>query len=321
MDAGITKQFARFLSGCSVNQLPEIYKEFNNSHIPHHDFWTGRDKSGKCVVYGLDEKYENIILENDADNKDKQKIDAQTNYLEAYISRYVNEYKSKGKLYQAIYRLCNKKTNSVKIDTFVDLKNTTLEENKNHYSAFMNRYKKIIGKNSVSHDQMFILHQVVKKNYKLKLSICAKREQEILKEIENFKYYLVENDKRKAQIVNKYNEEFRKLLKIDSVGLEKNADIPSFDELVKALNNDDFNKYLKLQACLALELQELSKQNFNVEYNMKLIKLKAVYKTQACITSIYNFVTNYITNTKDTFKKMDVDSIASEMAKGLKLTF
>jgi hypothetical protein len=308
------------LSGCSINQLPDIYSEFNNQEVPHQDYWTGRDRNGQCIIYGLDSNYENILLENDADNKDKNKIDAQTKYLNNYLSKYTNEYQSKGKLYQQVYRMCNKNAKASKLDTFTNLRTNAAEKTKTYYSNFIARYKKVVNKSSVSRDALFDLFKHFKTLFKSRMEFYQKKEKQIVSEIENFKFYLVENDKAKVKIVEKYNEKFRSLLELEKVGLEKNADIPSLDQLLNKLNHEKYNQYLKMQTDMNEEMLELSRENFNVEYNLKLTRLSTIYTAQEKWNNVMNYLNKQVSNQSETTVKVeDIDDIAKLLAHGLDL--
>lgn len=317
MEAGITKQFARYLSGCSTNELPEIYKDFNTKEEVVEDFWTGRNDNGECVVYGLDKSYNNIIIENDAENRDKMRIEAQTKYLDNYMSRYIDSFSQKGNLYKGVYKLCNSVIkNTVKITELESLKKKSVENCKNYASKFLNNYLQYEKKKSTTFVMINKLYKIISASYDLKFKYYQKIEKELIKEIENHNFYISENNGKKNAIIEKYNQKIKALLNLDKLYLEKNAEVPSFNELINKLDFDTYNVYLKYQYDLIDEVKLIDNNSSNMYYKYLVAKLEAVYNSQNNLINIKKYLVDKVSNTAPKLE-VDIEDLSAKLAEGL----
>jgi hypothetical protein len=377
MDSGITKQFARYLSGSFGNMQTNNGNTngFSICHISHHDDfshyneknakdqtvikflyeWDEKTKSDiynpvnnldgfvinnnrkMWIIDGIDQDGNNILLENDADNADKMEIDSQTAYLEAFISKFTNKYKSKGKLYQSTYKLCTKLVNgSVKKNSTADIsaivelnKTIQAEVSKINYNiVFVNAYAKRFNKLVINNNLLIDLHSVycnTKKNsyYLMKKNYLSNKEQELIKELDKYSFYIKDINNRKDQLVLAYNEKFRKLLDLDNIGLEKNAEIPKLEELIFNLSKEKLDEYYKLQQELVEKTTTAyndSPNNDNTEeliynYNDTLLRLTCVLKEKYELEAIKSYVIERLTNThKTNMTTKDINNLAHKLS-------
>lgn len=316
MEAGITKQFARYLSGCSVNELPEIYKEFNTKEEVTQDYWTGRNEKGICVVFGLDDNYDNKIIENDAENLDKMRIDSQTKYLDGYMAKYIDEFSQKGNLYKGVYKLCNSvMKNTVKITELELLKKKSTEHTKNYAFKFLNSYLQLKKKKVTTFAIINELYKGINLTYNAKIKHLQKIEREIIKEIENHNFYISDINQKKSTVVEKFNKKIKELLNLDKMYLEKNAEVPSFNELINKLDLDTYNVYLKYQQELIDEVKSIDNSDTNVHYKMLLNKLESVYNVQNNLINIKRYLVDKLSN-KPPQSNVDIDDLAAKLAVG-----
>lgn len=287
------------------------------------------------------------------DEEDENEIKAATKHLETIIDRYTNSYKSKGSLYQKVFRSVNSTVSKVSnVDSLIGMKpsvkikksinnennenesgtislneiidNIKVEQEKlsdEYIYKFLHQYCKNAGKTTTTptKDMMFKLHSYYgnNKKYVSTKNYLLSKENIILKELDRFKYEIEMISKKKLNLVNKYNNKLRQLLNLDEIIIYQTDTLPNYDDLItdKTLYNSIINE-------MNIESENLITNDDEVilhYFNIKLIELKSVIFTKNKYDKLKDYILTYLQNNtvKKIMKSFDIENAAESIANNL----